>query len=49
MSNSIINEVTAFYSSFVPRVTKPSESYGVREWEHFSSLGTVTHMTSCSS
>lgn len=35
MSGLIINEVMAFYSSFVPCVTKPSESYGVREWENF--------------
>lgn len=33
----------AFYSSFVPRVTKPSESYCVSEWEHFLSPGTVAH------
>ncbi len=38
MSDSIINVVMAFYSSFVPCVTQPSESYGVREWDSLSSL-----------
>lgn len=41
VSSSIINEVIAFYASFVPCVTKPSESYGLREWAWFSSLGSI--------